>query len=94
MPAKIVSFQAFDELADPPVVILIIDIDLPSDAFLRKRSRRFLRRNNDTRPAIIDLPSSSAGLSSMPQPVTDGNAVADASLVGADPSRPGPVKKI
>ena len=91
MPAKIVSFQAFDELAkpDPPVeVILVIDtLNLPSDKLFLAKSgvERFLRQNNGhlAQPISIYL-LSSTGLSSMPQPVTDGNAVADAIARGRD----------
>ena len=85
MPAKIVSFQAFDELAkpDPPVeVILVIDtLNLPSDKLFLAKSGvdKFLRQNNGhlAQPISIYLLSSTC-LSSMPQLVTDGNAVSDA----------------
>lgn len=91
MPAKIVSFQAFNELdrPEPPVeIILVIDLlNLPFDKHFvaEKAAERFLRQNNGhfAQPISIYL-LSPTGLSSMPQPVTDGNAVADAIAHGRD----------
>jgi VWFA-related protein len=86
LPEKILSFQSFDGITtrpDPPVeVILVIDtLNLPPDkSFLAKSGvERFLRQNNGhlAQPISIYL-LSNTGLSSMPQPVTDGSALADA----------------
>ena len=86
VPEKILSFQAFDGITtrpEPPVeVILVIDtLNLPSDKLFLAESgvERFLRQNNGrlAQPISIYL-LSNTGLSSMPQPTTDGNAVADA----------------
>lgn len=88
MPAKIVSFQAFNEVdrPEPPVeIILVIDL-LNSPPFLaEKAAERFLRQNNGhlAQPMSIYL-LSRTGLSSTPQFVTDGNAVADAIARGRD----------
>ncbi len=89
-PEKILSFRAFDGITarpDPPVeVILVIDsLNLPFNqiSFAKGEVERFLRRNNGhlAQPVSIFL-LSNAGLSSLPQASTDGNALADEIIRG------------
>jgi VWFA-related protein len=92
LPEKILSFRAFDGITvkpDPPVeVILVIDtLNLPPDqiSLAKSEAERFLRRNTGhlAQPVSIYL-LSDTGLSSMPQPVTDGYALANAIALGRD----------
>ena len=84
-PEKILSFRSFDGITakpDPPVeVILVIDtLFLPQHLIPLAKSEveKFLRRNNGhlAQPVSIFL-LSETGLSSTPQPSTNGNALAD-----------------
>jgi VWFA-related protein len=84
-PQKILSFQAIDGKTtnpDPPVeVILVIDtMNLPTSQIplAKSEAEKFLRRNHGhlAQPVSLYL-LSSAGLSSMPGPSIDGNALAD-----------------
>jgi VWFA-related protein len=84
-PEKILSFQAFDGISarpDPPVeVILVIDtLFLPPHLIplAKNEVEKFLRRNNGhlAQPVSIFL-LSETGLSSTPQPSTNGNVLAD-----------------
>jgi VWFA-related protein len=84
-PQKILSFEAFDGETikpDPPVeVILVIDtVNLPTNQvpLAKSEAEKFLRRNHGhlAQPVSLYL-LSSAGLSSMPGPSIDGNALAD-----------------
>ena len=84
-PQKILFFQAVDGKTikpDPPVeVILVVDtMNLPASQVLLAKSEaeKFLRRNQGhlAQPVSLYL-LSSAGLSSMPGPSIDGNALAD-----------------
>ena len=84
-PQKILSFQAVDGKTtkpDPPVeVILVIDtMNLPTSQvpLAKNEAEKFLRRNHGhlAQPVSLYLLSSS-GLSSMPGPSIDGNALAD-----------------
>jgi VWFA-related protein len=84
-PQKILSFQAFDGVTaqpDPPLeVILVIDtVNLPASQvpLAKSEAEKFLRRNHGqlAQPVSLYL-LSSAGLSSMPGPSIDGNALAD-----------------
>ncbi len=84
-PQNILSFQAVDGKTtkpDPPVeVILVIDtMNLPISQvpLAKSEAEKFLRRNHGhlTQPVSLYL-LSSAGLSSMPGPSIDGNALAD-----------------
>jgi VWFA-related protein len=84
-PQKILSFQAIDgrttELDPTAEVILVIDtMNLPTSQVLLAKSEaeKFLRRNQGhlAQPVSLYL-LSSAGLSSMPGPSIDGNALAD-----------------
>ena len=84
-PEKILSFQAFDGITarpDPPVeIILIIDtLFLPQHLIplAKNEVEKFLRRNNGhlAQPVSVFL-LSETGLSSTPQPSTNGNALAD-----------------
>jgi VWFA-related protein len=92
LPEKTLSFQSFDGITarpDPPVeVILVIDtLNLTPDksSLAKSEVERFLRRNNGhlAQPVSIYL-LSNTGLSSMPQPVADGNALAEAIALGRD----------
>ena len=85
-PEKVLSFQAFDGITakpDPPVeVIFVIDtLFLPPHLIpiAKNEVEQFLRRNNGhlAQPVSIFL-LSETGLSSTPQPSTNGNALADA----------------
>jgi VWFA-related protein len=82
---KIFSFQAVDgktTKSDPPVeIILVIDtMNLPTSQLplAKNEAEKFLRRNHGhlAQPVSLYL-LSSAGLSSMPGPSIDGNALAD-----------------
>ena len=84
-PEKVLSFQAFDGITakpDPPVeVIFVIDtLFLPPHLIplAKNEVEKFLRRNNGhlAQPVSIFL-LSETGLSSTPQPSTNGNALAD-----------------
>ncbi len=84
-PQKTLSFQAIDgktTTPDPPVeVILVIDtMNLPTSQvpLAKNEAEKFLRRNHGhlAQPVSLYL-LSSAGLSSMPGPSIDGNALAD-----------------
>ena len=84
-PQKSLSFQAIDGKTtgpDPPVeVILVIDtVNLPASQvpLAKSEAEKFLRRNHGqlAQPVSLYL-LSSAGLSSMPGPSIDGNALAD-----------------
>jgi VWFA-related protein len=84
-PQKILSFQAIDGTTtdpDPPLeVILVIDtVNLPTSQvpLAKSEAEKFLRRNHGqlAQPVSLYL-LSSAGLSSMPGPSMDGNALAD-----------------
>ena len=84
-PQNIVSFQGVDgrtASSDPPVeVILVVDtMNLPSSQvpLAKNEAEKFLRRNHGhlAQPVSLYL-LSSAGLSSMPGPSLDGNALAD-----------------
>jgi VWFA-related protein len=92
LPEKILSFQAYDGIItrpDPPVeVILVIDtLNLTPDksSLAKSEVERFLCRNNGhlAQPVSVYL-LSNTGLSSMPQPVADGNALAEAIALGRD----------
>lgn len=85
-PEKVLSFQAFDGITvrpDPPVeVILVIDTFTLAQhqiALAKNEVEKFLRRNNGhlAQPVSVFL-LSETGLSSTPQPSTNGNALADA----------------
>ncbi|RSL18918.1 VWFA-related protein [Edaphobacter aggregans] len=85
-PEKVLSFQAFDGITakpDPPVeVIFVIDtLFLPPHLIpiAKNEVEKFLRRNNGhlAQPVSIFL-LSETGLSSTPQPSTNGTALADA----------------
>ena len=84
-PQKILSFQAVSGKTtqpDPPgEVILVIDtMNLPTSQvpLAKSEAEKFLRRNHGhlAQPVSLYL-LSSAGLSSMPEPSIDGNALAD-----------------
>jgi VWFA-related protein len=84
-PQKILSFRAIDGKTtkpDAPVeVILVIDtMNLPTSQvpLAKSEAEKFLRRNHGhlAQPVSLYL-LSSAGLSSMPAPSVDGNALAD-----------------
>jgi VWFA-related protein len=84
-PEKLLSFQKFDGTTarpDPPVeVILVIDtMNLPTSQvpLAKSEAEKFLRQNHGhlAQPVSLYL-LSSAGLSSMPGPSIDGNALAD-----------------
>lgn len=95
---KIVSFQAFGGITvrpQPPVeVILVIDtlnLQVSQISLAKSEAERFLRENNGhlTQPVSLyflsnPLSSSMPRLSSMPEPSTDGNALADAIARGGD----------
>jgi VWFA-related protein len=92
LPERILSFQAYDGITtrpDPPVeVIFVIDtLNLTPDksSLAKSEVERFLRRNNGhlAQPVSVYL-LSNTGLSSMPQPVADGNALAEAIALGRD----------
>jgi VWFA-related protein len=91
-PQRILSFQAVDGRTtkpDPPVeVILVIDtMNLPTSQvpLAKSEAEKFLRRNQGhlAQPVSLYL-LSSAGLSSMPGPSIDGNALADAIALGRE----------
>jgi VWFA-related protein len=92
VPEKILSFQASDGITAKPdaavEVILVIDrVNLQPNqiALAKSEAEKFLRKNHGHlgQPVSLYL-LSTAGLSSMPAPSTDGNALAEAIVLGRD----------